>query len=254
MLWIDYFRFDGEEIVFTRLEHLFPVVDKFYICEQRYISKDVKKNTLYIESMRKRFQPYLSKVEFIVQEQQEHQQEKQANDNLCAGKILAENSDAQFIVTVCEVDELPDVAIMKCVKEGLYNKCAEGCIYLEMPVYYYNLNWRSEIQTSATAFVMNDILLKEHKEFQKFREQRGPVYGVFECGWHFSYFMSIKEIHRKLSWMKLDAEFLSNCIMYGKDLCKRDYVTIIENSASAGKFPKELMAFHAKTMASQFEM
>jgi len=53
MLWIDYFRFDGEEIAFTRLEHLFPVVDKFYICEQRFISKGLRKKTLYIDAMRK---------------------------------------------------------------------------------------------------------------------------------------------------------------------------------------------------------
>ena len=246
MLWIDYFRFDGEEIAFTRLEHLFPVVDKFYICEQRFISKGVKKKSLYIDTMRKRFEPYLSKIEFLLIEEQEQGQE--------AGKILAENSDAQFIVTVCEVDEIPDVAVMKSVKEGLYNKCAEGCIYLEMPIYYYNLNWRSEKQTSITAFVVNDILLKEHKEFQKFREQRGPVFGVFECGWHFSYFMSVKEILRKLSWMKLDAEFITECIVYGKDLCKRDYVTIVQNSVSASKFPKEFLALHGKTMGAQFEM
>ncbi len=244
MLWIDYFRFDGEEIAFTRLEHLFPVVDKFYICEQRFVSKGVKKKALYMDTMRKRFEPYLSKIKFIVQEQELQE----------AGKILADNSDLQFIVTVCEVDEIPDVGIMKSVKEGLYNKCAEGCIYLEMPVYYYNLNWRSESQTSATAFVVNDILLKEHKDFQKFREQRGPVFGVFECGWHFSYFMSVKEILRKLSWMKLDAEFISNCIIYGKDLCKRDYVTIIQNSADTSKFPKEIRALHGKTMMAQFEM
>jgi hypothetical protein len=248
MLWIDNFRFDGEEIVFTRLEYLFPVVDKFYICEQRFISKGVKKKTLYIDLMRKRFEPYLSKIEFAVEEQEE------PDENLCAGKILAENSDAQFIVTVCEVDEIPDVAIMKSVKEGLYNKCAEGCIYLEMPVYYYNLNWRAESQTSATAFVVNDILLKEQKEFQKFREQRGPVFGIFECGWHFSYFMSVKEIIRKLSWMNLDTEFLDNCIVYGKDLCKRDYVTIIKNSVGASKFPREFLSLHRKTMEAQFEM
>jgi hypothetical protein len=248
MLWIDYFRFDGEEIAFTRLEHLFPVVDKFYICEQRFISKGVKKKSLYIDTMRKRFEPYLSKIEFLLLDGQEQEQEQEA------GKILAENSDAQFIVTVCEVDEIPDVAIMKCVKEGLYNKCAEGCIYLEMPVYYYNLNWRSEKQTSATAFVVNDILLKEQKEFQKFRDQRGPVFGVFECGWHFSYFMSVKEILRKLSWMKLDAEFITECIVYGKDLCKRDYVTIVQNSVSASKFPKEFLALHGKIMGAQFEM
>ena len=248
MLWIDYFRFDGEEIAFTRLEHLFPVVDKFYICEQRFISKGVKKKSLYIDTMRKRFEPYLSKIEFLLIDGQEQEQAQEA------GKILAENSDAQFIVTVCEVDEIPDVAVMKSVKEGLYNKCAEGCIYLEMPIYYYNLNWRSEKQTSATAFVVNDILLKEHKEFQKFREQRGPVFGIFECGWHFSYFMSVKEILRKLSWMKLDAEFITECIVYGKDLCKRDYVTIVQNSVTAGKFPKEFLALHGKTMGAQFEM
>jgi len=246
MLWIDYFRFDGEEIAFTRLEHLFPVVDKFYICEQRFVSKGVKKKAFYIDLMKKRFEPYLSKIKFLLLEEQEQDQE--------AGKILSENSDVQFIVTVCEVDEIPNVSLMKCVKEGLYNKCAEGCIYLEMPVYYYNLNWRSEKQTSATAFVVNDILLKEQKEFQKFRDQQGPVFGVFECGWHFSYFMSVKEILRKLSWMKLDAEFISNCIIYGKDLCKRDYVTIVQNSVAAGKYPKEFLALHGKTMGAQFEM
>jgi len=76
MLWIDYFRFDGEEIAFTRLEHLFPVVDKFYICEQRFVSKGVKKKALYMDTMRKRFEPYLSKIKFIVQEHSRNSESK----------------------------------------------------------------------------------------------------------------------------------------------------------------------------------
>jgi hypothetical protein len=54
--------------------------------------------------------------------------------------------------------------------------------------------------------------------------------------------------------MNLDAEFIGNCITYGQDLCKRDYVTIVQNSVTAGKYPKEIMALHGKTMMAQFEM
>ena len=129
-----------------------------------------------------------------------------------------------------------------------------------MTMFYYNLNWRHEENWTA-AFVVNDILLKEHREFQKFRDQNGPVFGVFECGWHFSYFMSIKEMLRKLESFAhaeynssefKNKEFIFDCLMNGKDLCKRHDVTIVQNKVDKKTYPKEFVELHRKTMEAQF--
>jgi hypothetical protein len=237
MLWIDYFVFNGEEIVFSRLEYLFPVVDKFYICEKKFTSQE---SFLYIDLMKKKFEPYLSKIVFIV--------DFSGNDpNFSADKILADCGEEKFILTVCRSDEFPDLSIMNSVKEGLYNKCAEGCIYMEMSVFIYNLNWLLK-STRLGAFVLNDILLREHKNFQKFIDEKGPVFGTFECGWHFSYFFS----YNRLLKINKDSEFVGNCLVNGKDLCKREYVKIIQNTMNKSIYPKEILELHKKTIMAQF--
>lgn len=248
MLWLDNFLFDGEEIAFTRLKYLFPVVDKFYICEKGFTHQGVKKDKLYIDLVRKRFEPYLTKIEFAVDYSWG---DENSHRNFCASKILTDYPDEQYIITVCDVDEIPDASLMPSVKEGLYNKCAEGCIYMEMTAFCYNLNWLREESWTA-AFVVNDILLKEHKEFQKFRDQRGPIFGVFECGRYFSYFMSVKEMERKLGTEFKDKQFIFDCLMNGKDLCKRDDVTIVQNKVNKNTYPKEIVELHRKTMEAQF--
>jgi beta-1,4-mannosyl-glycoprotein beta-1,4-N-acetylglucosaminyltransferase len=264
MLWIDNFLFNGEEVAFHRIKYLYDSVDKFYICEKRYTYQGSKKDKLYIDIMRKRFEPYLSKIEFAVEYSEPiGVLEDEANHrNFCASKILNDYPDDQFIVTVCDADEIPDIEIMKSVKEGVYNRCGEGCIYMEMDTFYYNLNWFFESDIPCRMpFIVNDILLKTNKNLQGFRYEKEGVFGVFECGWHFSYFMSAADIIRKIeSSTHLEfnrsefksSEIIMDRMINGGDLFNREYVRITRNEENKSKYPKEILELNRAVMKAQF--
>lgn len=264
MLWIDNFLFNGEEVAFHRIKYLYDSVDKFYICEKSYTYQGAKKEKLYIDIMRKRFEPYLEKIEFAVDYSEPIGvlEDETSHRNFCASKILVDYPETQFIVTVCDVHEIPDLEIMKTVKEGIYNRCAEGCIYMEMDAFYYNLNWLFDTQLSEKMpFIINDILLKAHGNLQAFRDEKGPVFGTFECGWTFSYFMSVLDIIRDLeSSSQLEfnrqeyknPEIIMDSIINGDDFLRRDYVTVSKNEENKSKYPKEILELNRAAMKAQF--
>jgi hypothetical protein len=263
MLWIDNFIFNGEEAAFYRVKYLYDTVDIFYICERKYTYQGANKEGLYIDLLSKRFEPYLSKIKFIVDDSQPINpiEDSVNHRNLCASKILADYPDTEFLLTVCNAHEIPDKEVIKCVKGGLYNRCAEGCIYMEMDSFYYNLNWFSERYSGQRMpFIMNDILLKTNKNLHGFRKETEPVFGTFECGWCFSYFMSYADIIRGIeSSTHLEfnrSEFkhfklIMDRIMYGGDIFKRDYVTITKVNDKS-KYPKEILELHRAAMKAQF--
>jgi hypothetical protein len=261
MLWIDNFMFNGEEAALYRVKYLYEVVDKFYICESQGVNKKPK---LYIDIMRSQLEPYLSKIEFAVDYSKPVSplDDEAHHRNFCVPKILNDYPETQFILTVCNADEIPDLEVMKCVKEGLYNKCAEGCIYMEMKTFYYNLNWLFENKLpEKMPFVVNDILLKAHGNLQRFRDEKGPVFGTFECGWKFAYFMSVSDIIRQIeSSARLEfnlpehknQEIIMDSIINGDDFLRRDYVTVTKNLENKSKYPKEILELNRAVMKAQF--
>jgi len=263
MLWIDNFMFNGEEAALYRVKYLYELVDKFYICEKRYTHQGTEKK-LYIDTMRSQFEPYLSKIEFAVDYSKPVSplEDEASHRNFCVSKILNDYPETQFILTVCNVDEIPDLEVMRAVKEGLYNKCAEGCIYMETKIFYYNLNWLWATKLpQPMPFVVNDILLKAHGNLQAFRDEKGPVFGTFECGWTFAYFMSALDIIRKLeSSARLEfnrlenknPEIIMDSIINGADFLRRDYVTIIKNEENKSKYPKEMLELNRAAMKAAF--
>ena len=263
MLWIDHFMFNGEEVALHRVKYLYEAVDKFYICEKKYTHQGVEKK-LYIDAMRKSFEPYLSKIEFAVDYSKPVTplDDEAAHRNFCVPKILADYPETQFILTVCNADEIPDLEVMKTVKEGLYNKCAEGCIYMETKIFYYNLNWLwSTKLPEKMPFVVNDILLKAHGNLQAFRDEKGPIFGTFECGWTFAYFMSVGEIIRKIessSHLEFNRpehknpEIIMDSIINGDDFLRRDYITVSKNEENKSKYPKEILELNRAAMKAAF--
>lgn len=264
MLWIDNFMFNGEEAALYRVKYLYEAVDKFYICEKKYTHQGVEKTKLYIDIMRASFEPYLSKIEFAVDYSKPVSlvDDEAAHRNFCVPKILADYPESQFILTVCNTDEIPDLEVMKSVKEGLYNKCAEGCIYMEMKVFYYNLNWFCKTQLpEKMPFVVNDIFLRSYGNLQALRDEKGPVFGTFECGWKFAYFMSAADIIRSLessSQLEFNCkenknpEIIMDSIINGQDFLRRDYVTVVKNKEDKSKYPKEILELNRAAMKAAF--
>jgi hypothetical protein len=256
--------FNGEEAALYRVKYLYETVDKFYICEKKYTHQGSEKEKLYIDVMRALFEPYLSKIEFAVDYSKPVTplDDEAAHRNFCVSKILNDYPETQFILTVCNADEIPDLEVMRAVKEGLYNKCAEGCIYMETKVFYYNLNWLYEnTLPQKMPFVVNDILLKAHGNLQAFRDEKGPVFGTFECGWTFAYFMSAPDIIRSLeSSASLEfnlpehknLEIIMDSIINGDDFLRRDYVTVSKNEENKSKYPKEILELNRAAMKAAF--
>jgi len=257
MILLDNFLFNGEEAAFCRLEYLYHTVDKFYICEKKYTYQGAEKE-LYIESMKDRFAPYLDKIVFIIDDSpvlESAWENEYVHRNFSVTKILEDYPEEKFLLSVCDCDEFPDAELLKSEKNNLYELCSNGSIKMQQQSYYYNLNWLAEIIQAA--FFLNDTLLKTHKSFQLFRNSKGPISTIIQCGWHFSYFMLKDEIIRKIesfAHTEYNTEEykseITECIAHGQDLFKRGWHPLTRNLDK--NFPKVILDFHKKIITSQF--
>jgi len=256
-LWIDCVPFNGEEVMFTRLKYLYPVVDRFIISEQKFTFTGIMKEILYIDLMKERFQPYIDKITFICHDtpllgawNNEFYIRNYPRDT-----ILSLYPNEPFILSVCDCDEIPDIS--KVNKDELYRQTSEGCVYMKQGFYYYNLNWF--IGDWTLAFFVNDILLKSTEYMQVFRDRKGPVAGIIDCGWHLSYFTSIKDIQRKIisfsheELNRADTRSLENisyAIAHGNDVFHRAD-TLLRKNTFTKSYPVELMELHTLILAKQ---
>jgi len=261
--WIDSTLFNGDLIVQLRLQYLYPHVDKIYICEQRYTHQGTKKDVLYFDLYKDWFTPYKDKLVFLVDETPysgETWVHENAHRNYAATRIVKDNKDTQYIVTVCDCDELPDVAMILGNMERIYETTREGALYMEQQFFYYNLNWYMSKWYSP--FIMNNTLLTKYKTFQGFRDKVLPhsVDRMFPCGWHCSYFMPTQEILRKIrSFAHLehnipsitDETHIIKSIETGTDLFKRAGTVLYPSPIPLEQFPKEFRQFHRYILSLQ---
>lgn len=259
MRWIDCVLFNGEPITKLRLAYLADTVDVFYVCEARYTHQGAKKETLYIDSCREWFAPYIHKVRFLVcEEPWQHGQFERFHRDYPVATILAEET-GPYIISGCDIDEIPDLRAMP-PKEELYQLCERGgCVRMAQEFYYYNFGWRlTEIWTAP--FFLNDRLLARVKSLQRFRYANPrTTAATIPCGWHFSYFQSITDIQRKLESFchaEYNTDVYKNpahiraCIAAGQDLFFRNKVLV---KADLSGFPSQIQAFAAEINAIQTE-
>ena len=255
-LWLDSTMFNGDEVMFTRLKYMYKYVDRFFISEQKFTHTGMKKDVLYIDTMKARFAPYLDKITFITDHTQV--QGAWANENNMRNyprqKILEMYPNEPFILSVCDCDEIPDVSVVK--KDELHDATSDGCMYMKQTFHYYNLNWY--IGDWTMPFFVNDVLLKNTESVQIFRNRSGPVAGMIPCGWHLSYFMSVKDIHRKIVSFAHEElnkeesrsyENIIDAIRRGKDLFHRQDTLLSPNKET--NYPPELMELHSIILQQQ---
>ena len=261
MKWIDTTMFNGEPIIKLRLEYLFNAVDTFYICEQRFTHQGAKKDELFIEKYKSWFEPYLTKIRFLIDEKNYNGVNswviENAQRNYSVPYILDEHKGEEYIVSVCDSDEIPNIDAVKQNTE-LHKKTSNGAVIMEQPLYYYNLNWF--VSTWKRAFFLNNLSLNEFKSLQHFRDYKGPIIDVFPCGWHMSYFMSTNEIRRKIESFAhtevnkdeyKDLNNIRESIAQGRDVFKRYNVNISRNTNF--DFPDVVLRFHEEIMKLQQE-
>jgi beta-1,4-mannosyl-glycoprotein beta-1,4-N-acetylglucosaminyltransferase len=131
-----------------------------------------------------------------------------------------------YIIFCGDVDEIPNIDVLNYAKEH-YSEF-ELPVYTEMIFYYYNFKWCKSFKW-YNGYIVNDNGLAKF-EFSDARVDRCKDKIIRNAGWHCSYFMSIKDIARKLmsfSHVELNKpEFSGNthikyCIDNGIDLFHR---------------------------------
>ncbi len=162
MLWFDSSLFIGDIIIKLRLEYLYDSVDKFYITEQRYTYQGERKEQLYFEKYAEWFEPYKSKIVFLVDEElqegiswnQEFNHRKYSSPI-----IIEENQGKKYIVSFCDCDEIPNKDVINMKKNEIYDKTYTGAVFLIQKMFYYNLNW--SIGSWMSSFIINNKCLED---------------------------------------------------------------------------------------------
>ncbi len=158
-----------------------------------------------------------------------------------------------YLTIVADVDEIPNMEMLHAHREALYEESKEGIVILNQLQYYYNLHWLTF--PSAAAFLISDVLMKKEPDFQLHRAKKGSVSCEFDCGWHFSFFMTREEIRRKIesfahSECNQDAfktdEKIDQCLMEGKDLFDREGMnrSMKREDPTPNHYPAAIYDFH----------
>jgi beta-1,4-mannosyl-glycoprotein beta-1,4-N-acetylglucosaminyltransferase len=204
-MFIDTFLFNGDWITKLRLEYLYDFVDFFYIVESRYTFSGTRKETLFVETCAGWFEPYKNKVRIIVNEKSplpNPWDEEKAQRDLVTHVVLGDAGDKEFSLAVCDCDELYDITKLPSKKDMLANKTE--VIYPQMDIYYYRFTHRLELEHPWTMpFIIHSDLLQSEPSLNTIRVNK-QIHDVsvkplmIRSGWHFSFFLSIKDIQRKI--------------------------------------------------------
>lgn len=210
VVFIDSFLFNGDDIVKLRLEYLYEYVDYFYIVESIYTHSGIRKNEFYIDKYNDWFTPYLDKIRFVkindlLQNDLKYLKtltncriEENYQRNYIRDILLKDFSNKDFILALCDVDEIYDITKLEAKKE-LFDTVSNKMLLLQMKMYYYNFNYLYD-DNWEMAFITSSNILKNHNDLNHIR-----IYKLGEntirrkCGWHFSNFMKPEEVLRKLS-------------------------------------------------------
>lgn len=204
MVFIDTFLFNGDWIAKLRLKYLADYVDYFYVVESLYTFSGKKKPELYCEKYKDWFAPYAEKVRFHIYTEpfsltnpwiEEHCQR-----NGILPRIMADFPDGGYHLAVCDVDEIYRTDLL-----GPKNELLQGSVIFPfMSFYYYNFTSRIEADPWVQAFIIHSsqILpttnLNQIRIHKKCTGQEIFVHNIPNAGWHFSFFMSLEDMRRKL--------------------------------------------------------
>lgn len=276
---IDTFPFNGDWIIRMRLEFLFPFVDEFVITESRYTFSGEKKDFLYKDKWCSILREYESKIHWVIVDEyleptetwhqtfqdqpwfrsenatcwfNEHHQR-----DVAFAYIQEKYKDFEYIVHVGDVDEIPETDIFHpSARKVMYNKLNDmgEPLFLEMLFFYYNFYWKKPYNWYR-AYIINKEQLQKNSSLSYWRLIFRPNFVLRNAGWHFSYFMDIRDIQRKIKSFShqeyndprwTDREHLKECIALGKDVFQRD---IDNESLTANEsigFPEAIEAFRGE--------
>jgi beta-1,4-mannosyl-glycoprotein beta-1,4-N-acetylglucosaminyltransferase len=260
MKLIDCCMFNGEEIVKMRLEYFYTFFDKFYFIESWYTFTGNRKPFLYCEKYADWFAPYKDKIRFhildeLVSERPFVQEEHQRNS--IVPRILLENYDS--IVFFSDCDEFYDLTTLPS-KEELFEILQEKpIIFFDMKLYYCRFTHLYETIRWPYAFAIHTLNLNDYRNIQKIRlekihnNKRFP-FTILKNGWHFSFFMNVDTIFRKLesfSHQELNRskyknkDAILNAIEDGVDIFQRNLkISVLPFDHPRHNFPVLFRKYH----------
>jgi beta-1,4-mannosyl-glycoprotein beta-1,4-N-acetylglucosaminyltransferase len=207
------------------------------------------------------FRPYEDKIHFLVDESEYISGDAWANEyhhrNFATQFILNDYPTEQFVCSVCDCDEIPDISVVESIGlDTIYYKCYFNlALMMSQKCYYYNLNC-IQINLFTKAFFINDTSLKKIGQFQIIRDS-WLQHEHMICGWHCSCFLTVEDIQRKLksfSHTECNIEEYNNrvhiedCIVNCKDLINRGTFT---RNTDFSNIPKILLDFSEEMIKEQ---
>ena len=246
---IDSFMFNGERIALLRVKYLYDAVDLFVITESWYTHSGKKKGGLFFEKMRKEFEPYMSKIKFVVIENFESWMGSWNRENLQRSYAFMNGTldhIGPYIVVVGDADEIINRDILLSFRKDekslmeWYDKLSTPH-FLEMRFFYYSFRWEKPYPWTK-AFIINDRWLKNAKGFvqplRNFEAKDSKDSLILKnAGWHCSFFMNPTELHRKLeSFAHTEFDYpiiknmwnITDAIQTGRDIFMRSSENCIE--------------------------
>lgn len=223
----DCFIFADElDLLEIRLEELYPVVDRFVLCEAGTTFSG-KPKELVFEHNKNRFAKYLDKIEHIICElptnctswAREHEQRR------AMGRALQQLKADDYIV-ISDCDEIPErTTIAKAIQTLTDNPQYVGPLTLTYQLYYGKLThkviepedhrrWRSAIIVPGNIF---------SGDCQEYKQNRGSYPYSYLGGWHFSYLGSAAQIIKKIesyAHTEFDTPEIKNKIQERLDRCE----------------------------------
>lgn len=273
------FPYNGEPIVELQLEYLKDVVDEFVIVESRYTNSGIAKPELYFDKFHSVFANSTAKITQLVIDEfpempsdwpktkgqeymngssydswyRENYQRDYAANYI---KDTYNNETSPYIVIGVDADE---IMCKEYITELAKNYFAlNDPVYLQMDMFYYNFQWSKKYKWYHP-YVVNDIGFCKYT-MSDMRTRMPKTKYMKEAGWHASYFLSKKDLIRKLEGFahrecdikhrKTD-EFLNKCLYEGLDISERGDEEQLVSYSGYSQLPEELLKFQKKLMFLQ---
>jgi len=203
----DCFQFFNElDTLEIRLEELYPVVDKFIICESTKTHSGKNKPLRYIENA-DRYKKYADKIlyrPFILKNLDKYKRQDgsldyhaieidQRNDLITPLEKFSEDD----IVIISDLDEIPNIEFIPRLKNDLETSI---CARFNADTFYYNLSVRQILEPKLPPWnCICAVKLKTAREYGlQWARREAPDIGYWRSAWHLTYFMSPELIKLKM--------------------------------------------------------
>lgn len=200
----DCFQFFNElDTLEIRLEELYPVVDKFVICESTLTHSGKQKNLRYIENI-DRYKKYSDKIKYIVYDKFPESYNSWTLENNQRRFLIngLSNIRSNDLVMISDIDEIPRRSFIQEFVKNYYKNTIKLPITLCTQLYYDKLTYKvvepEEFHNWRGTVVIDGNILKQNSDLHWFRHYKDAFPNIKNTGWHFSYLGDERQIIEKI--------------------------------------------------------